>query len=99
MLIPPCPAGFLVISFQAFGHILMDHKADIRFINPHPKRVSGYNDPGMVTFPVFLFGRPLLHCQPGMVKISLETILIVKFGYFGGFLPAPYVNYTATFYP
>ena len=41
--IPAGAAGFLVIIFNTFGNIIMDHKPDVRFVDPHSKGDSGYD--------------------------------------------------------
>ena len=33
--VPAGPSCLLVIAFQAFGDVKVDHKSHIRFINPH----------------------------------------------------------------
>ena len=42
--IPPGTTCFLVISFQALGYIIMDHKTDIRLVNSHSECDGGHYD-------------------------------------------------------
>ena len=45
--LPARPAS-LVIIFQAVGHIVVDDRTNIRFVDPHSKSIGGHHDPGAV---------------------------------------------------
>ena len=42
--IPPGAPDLLVIAFNAFGQVMVQNKAHIRFIDPHPEGDSGDDD-------------------------------------------------------
>ena len=52
--VPACTACFLVVAFNIFGHIVMDHKPDIRFVNPHTEGIGSHHDRFSVVDKVFL---------------------------------------------
>ena len=66
-------SGLLVVSFQGLGQIVVDHKANIRLVDPHSER-DGRNDHGRVAT-----HKLVLRCiadgavQPGMVWQSLDA--------------------------
>ena len=38
--------SILVISFDAFGHVVVDHIGYIGFVDPHTESVGGYHEVG-----------------------------------------------------
>src|SRR5699024_5276292 len=42
--IPACTACFLIVTFNIFWHIIVDHKPDIRLVNPHTESIGSHHD-------------------------------------------------------
>ena len=49
-----CSACFLVIIFQIFGKIQMDHRPYIRLVDAHTKSVGRYHHPDFARHPILL---------------------------------------------
>jgi len=56
--------GFLIIAFHVLRHIIMQHEADVGFVDPHAERVGGYHHrrfvvgESLLVFPAFFVGKP-----------------------------------------
>ena len=68
------PAGFLVVAFQVFRHVVMDDKADVGFVDPHAEGNGGAHHPDTVAEILFLIARPLRLFQPGMIGEGRDAI-------------------------
>ncbi len=68
-------AGFLIIGFDAFGQIQMDHKAYIRFIDTHTKGDGGDNNYPILAQEPLLVGLSQLGWQPGMIRQGGKALL------------------------
>ena len=68
--IPPGTACFLEIGFNGIGDIHMDHKPDIRFVDPHPKCVGSNYHPGMAGHPFRLLPVAGFLLQSCMIVIA-----------------------------
>jgi hypothetical protein len=42
--VPPCPACLLIVAFYIFGHIIVEYKGHIAFVDPHAKGVGSDHD-------------------------------------------------------
>ena len=60
-------AGFLVVVFQVFGHIIMQHETHIGFVDAHAEGVGGHHDPAAVVDEILLVLLPFAGFQPGVV--------------------------------
>ena len=65
--VPACPARFLIIAFNGPGHIVVDHEADVGFVDAHAEGVGGHHYGLSVIEEVLLIDRPLLFIQTRMV--------------------------------
>ncbi len=66
--VPPGPASLLVVAFQVLGHVVVNDKADVGFVNAHAKGVGGHHHCGPVVEKILLVLQPLLIRQAGMVS-------------------------------
>ncbi len=85
----PSPAGtarFLVIILDRLWNIIMDHKPDIGFVDPHSKCNGGDDHLGIFIQEKILPLRSQLAIEPGMIGHSLNAIGNQHIGQFlGGF--------------
>ena len=65
--VPACPPGFLIVGFQAHGHVVVNDKGNVGFVDAHAKGVRRYHHPPAVKQKVFLVPGPFLLFQPGMI--------------------------------
>ena len=73
-------SGFLVISFEAFGNIIMDDIPYVGFVDPHTKS-NGSND--HVCFfhqERILIARTLLRIHAGMIRERFDTVCFQDIG-------------------
>ena len=67
LAIAPGTARFLIVVFQIFWHIIMQHKADIGFIYAHAEGVCCNHDPLAVIDKIFLIFAALLRGKARMI--------------------------------
>ncbi len=73
--VTPRPPRFLIIFFQALGHIIIDDESDISFINTHAKRTRGNNNLRLAVNKRSLRCRPFSHRQSGMIARNIISML------------------------
>ena len=74
------PACFLVVALKAFGHVEMDHKPNIGFIDTHAKSDGGDDHIDLFHKELVLVLAPDLGLQPGMVGQGLDAVDVQRFG-------------------
>ncbi len=67
LAIPSGSSGFLIIGFQVPGHIMVDDKADIGFIDTETKGIGSYHHLNLIIDKGFLVTVPFGIAQTGMV--------------------------------
>ena len=58
------PPGLLIIALQIFRQIVMHHKANVRFVDPHSERNRRSDHPNVVAQECFLMFRALGTLRP-----------------------------------
>ena len=74
LAIPACSPCFLIITFQTVRHVKVHHRAHIRLINSHPKRIGTNNYTNLVTNPALLFTITFLLRKPCMIIICRNVL-------------------------
>ena len=69
------PPRFLIILFQALGHIVIDDERNIGLVNTHAKRAGGNNNLHLTVYKGSLCYRPFSHRQSGMIAGSAVSVL------------------------
>ena len=86
--VPPGAARLLVVAFDIFRHMVMQHKADIGFVDPHAKGIGDHHDPGPVIDEVLLVLFPFPIREPGMIAgggdLALPQVIANRFHRFPG---------------
>ncbi len=90
--ITSCPSGFLVITFQAFGNIIVHHKTHIGLINPHPKGNGCDNNIHVFHQKLVLISRPGGRIHAGMISQGLDSVHLQRLGQLFHFLTAQAIN-------
>ena len=67
LAVPPGPARLLVVGLQAFGHVVVDHVADVGLVDAHAEGVGGHHHGFAVELEVVLIPLALLRLQPRVV--------------------------------
>ncbi len=62
-----CTSGLLIIGIHSRGHVVVDHIANIRFVDAHSESVGGNYDPDLVIYKSFLALQPFIAVQAGMI--------------------------------
>ena len=65
--VAPRPARLLVVAFQVLGHVVVDHKADVGFVDAHAEGVGGHHDPGLVVNKALLAPAALAVLHSGVI--------------------------------
>lgn len=78
-------ATFLVIALEVFGDRVVDHKADIDFVDAHAESDGGDHDLELVFEPVTLSVFPVLVINFSMIVRSTDSGLGESVGHFLGF--------------
>ena len=73
--VTPRPPRFLIIFFQALGHIVIDDESNIGLIYTHAKRAGGNNNLHLTVYKRSLCCRPFSHRQSGMIAGSAVSVL------------------------
>ena len=73
--VSPRPPRFLIIFFQALGHIVIDDESNIGLIYTHAKRAGGNNNLHLTVYKGSLCYRPFSHRQSGMIAGSAVSVL------------------------
>ena len=76
--VPPGPAGLLVIGLQAFGHVVVDHVADVGLVNAHAEGVGGHHHRLAVKLEVLLVLPALVLGQAGVVPGGGDALAAEK---------------------
>ena len=58
--VPPCPAGLLIVGFQTLGHIVVNDKGHVGFIDTHAESIGGHHNGLPVVEEIFLILLPFL---------------------------------------
>ena len=90
--VTPRAAGFLIIALHVFRHIVVDHEADIGFVDPHSKGVSRHHDLRPVEDKIILILLSLIVGKSRMVSRHGKSILYELFRYLLHELPRQTVN-------
>ncbi|MPM52464.1 hypothetical protein SDC9_99223 [bioreactor metagenome] len=70
--VPPCSPYLLHIFLQRVRHVVMDHIADVRFIDPHSEGTCGANDVQLILKELMLNGDPVFICPVGMIGFRAQ---------------------------
>lgn len=65
--VTPGAAGLLIVVFHAGGHVVVQDKPHIGFVNTHAKGVCSHDDRRLVVDEIVLVGAAGLGGQPGVV--------------------------------
>ncbi len=66
--VTPCPARFLVVRFDAAGHVVVHDETEVRFVDAHAERV-GRDDDRRFSRHELLLNRPtLIGSEAAMIK-------------------------------
>ena len=76
--VPRCPvaarsAGFLVVTFDVFRHLVMDDVADIALVDAHAEGGGRFDDLDFIVGKGFLHGTAHLVAETGMVTAGLDA--------------------------
>src|SRR5699024_2812586 len=72
--ITPGASNLLIIGFNIFRHIVMDHKAHIRLVDTHSKGNSGYNNVRFIPNKSILISHAFAFSKSGMIGKGVKTI-------------------------
>ena len=73
-------AGFLIIAFDVFRQVVVDHEADVRLVDAHAERDGRTDDAHIVAQKKFLMRAAFLGREAGVIRSGLHTV----FGKIGG---------------
>src|ERR1041385_6471885 len=62
-----CAPNFLIITLDALGKVEVNHKPDIRFVDPHAECDRSYNDLHVIADKRFLILTPLYIVEAGVI--------------------------------
>ncbi len=89
------PTGFLIVTFERLGDIVVDYKSHIGFVNTHAKRDGGNDYIHFLEKERILIGRPGGSIHTGMIRKSLDVVYLQNLGEFLDLLSAQAVDYSA----
>src|SRR5437879_8509607 len=92
-------AGFLIITFDVLGQIVMDDKPDIGFVDAHAESDCGTDDSHFISQEKFLVTVALFRRQTGMIWFGSDPICAKPFGQIFSGLAGLAINDTAFFGP
>ena len=72
--VAPGAAGLLVVGFQAFWHIVVDHEGDVGFVDAHAEGVGGHHDGAAVILEILLILPTLAVLQPGVIADGFDAV-------------------------
>ncbi len=78
--IPSGPSGFLIVTFQRFGYIVVNHIPHVRFVNAHPKSDGSYNDIQFFIQKIVLGFDADRRIQTCMIRCRIDLIHFEQFG-------------------
>ena len=77
--VPAYPARLLIIALQILGHIVVDDKTDVGFVDAHAKRVGGHHHLDPVIEEILLVFLPLFLIQARVVAGGGDAPIQQKF--------------------
>ena len=77
--VPPCPAGLLIVGFQTLGHIVVNDKGHVGFIDTHAESIGGHHNGLPVVEEIFLILLPFLVGEPRVIPGRREMLALQKF--------------------
>ena len=92
--IPSGPSGFLIIAFQAFRHIIMNHKAHVRLVDTHTKRDGSYYHLDILLQKRVLIGVSRSRIHSRVIGTCLDTVGTEYLGQFFHLFAAQAINDT-----
>ncbi len=69
-------AGFLIIAFDVFGQIVMDHKADVGLVDPHAESHGSHHQQQVVLQKSFLHPASLFIAKSCMIGGGGQSCLL-----------------------
>ena len=73
--VPPGAPDFLVIALDALGQVVVQHEADVGFVDPHAEGDGRHDDLDVIPDEQFLVALALLIRQSGMVGADGKALL------------------------
>ena len=66
--------GFLIVTLDVLGQIVMHHKAHIRLVDAHPERDRRRDHARIIAQKLLLMFRPLVAFQAGVVWLRFKSV-------------------------
>lgn len=85
-------AGLLIIPFETFRNVVMDHITHVGLVDPHPERDGRHDYVDLFVQELVLVAGPRRGIHPGMVRSDLDVVGGQQFGQFLDLLAAQAVN-------